>query len=145
MKIFSPPTSINSNSVPSADSSKKTSKSRKDPEVAPEKKAISNQEIKEKLANHVQTSNSAKSLSIQKNSKPLGSGFMNDEAKPMILEKEPEVVDSVKDSHLLLSDVQLNDPKDSNTQEKLKSVLKNGAFNFNPREKETLEKILADN
>jgi hypothetical protein len=145
MKIFSPPPSINSNSTPNADSAKKMSKSRKGAEAAPEKKAISNQEIKEKLANHVQTSNSAKSLSIQKSSKPLGSGFMNEEVKPKFLEKEPELVDSVKDSHLLLSDVKLNDPKDSNTQEKLKTVLKNGAFNFNPREKETLEKILADN
>jgi hypothetical protein len=83
---------------------------------------------------------------------------MNEEAKPIPkVVKDPEAavassevevekeVNSVKDSHLLLSDVQLNDPKDSNTQEKLKTVLKNGAFNFNPREKETLEKILSGN
>jgi len=41
------------------------------------------------------------------------------------------------------SDIALNDPKDTNTQEKLKSALTKGAFNFNPKEREALEKILA--
>jgi hypothetical protein len=46
---------------------------------------------------------------------------------------------------VLKSDIAANDPKDTNTQEKLKSVLSKGAFNFNPREREALEKILANN
>jgi hypothetical protein len=50
----------------------------------------------------------------------------------------------MKESHLLMTDVKLNDPSDSNTQEKLKLVLRNGAFNFNSKEKETLEKILGE-
>ena len=123
--------------------------------VASEKMPISEQEIREKLAAHVETSNTAKSITLQKNSKQLGAGFMNEDMKPapIVAEKpkanEQASVDeeagpksSVKDSHLLLSDVKLNDPKDPETQEKLKSVLSKGAFNFNPREKEALEKIL---
>ena len=42
------------------------------------------------------------------------------------------------------SDVGLNDPKDPATVGKLKSVLSKGAFNFNAKEREALEKILAD-
>ena len=40
------------------------------------------------------------------------------------------------------SDIAFNDPKDTNTQEKLKSALSRGAFNFNPKERAALEKIL---
>ena len=69
-------------------------------------------------------------------------------AKPVVAEAaaigDEKNADSVKDSHLLLSDVKLNDPTDPNTQEKLKSVLRNGAFSFSSREKETLEKILGN-
>jgi hypothetical protein len=111
-------------------------------EAAIEKAPIGEKEIREKLAAHVETSNTAKSQLIKKNnSQALGSGFMNGEVKPKIVAEAP--VDSVKESHLLMSDVQLNDPTDTNTQEKLKSVLRNGAFSFNPKEKDTLEKILA--
>lgn len=42
------------------------------------------------------------------------------------------------------SDVGLNNPNDPATVGKLKSVLTKGAFNFNPKEREALEKILAD-
>lgn len=42
------------------------------------------------------------------------------------------------------SDVGLNDPNDPATVGKLKSVLTKGAFNFNPKEREALERILAD-
>jgi hypothetical protein len=55
-----------------------------------------------------------------------------------------EPKDSVKESHLLMSDVKLNDPNDPTTQEKLKSILSKGAFNFNPREREALDKILSN-
>lgn len=124
MKIFFPP---ESSASPEAVEVKKNGKGKKRAAVAP-KLEVSDRDIREKLASHVETSNTAKSQVLQKNSKALGAGFMNE-----------------KDSHLLLSDVKLNDPTDSNTQEKLKTVLRNGAFSFNPREKETLEKILADN
>ncbi|MBC7538566.1 MAG: hypothetical protein H7281_07085 [Bacteriovorax sp.] len=150
MKIFSPPES----SAPKEGAPvKKNVKGRKHAAV-PEKQEVSDREIREKLASHVETSNSAKSQFIQKNSKALGAGFMNEDIKPKPLEEKvpgdiEEVVekkeDGVKDSHLLLSDVKLNDPTDPNTQEKLKSVLRSGAFSFNPREKETLEKILSGN
>ncbi|MFA6238235.1 MAG: hypothetical protein WC635_12955 [Bacteriovorax sp.] len=144
MKIFSPHESA------AKSTARKTSRTSEGPkragkkmkEAAIEKAPIGEKEIREKLAAHVETSNTAKSQLIKKNnSQALGSGFMNGEVKPKIVAEAP--VDSVKESHLLMSDVQLNDPTDTNTQEKLKSVLRNGAFSFNPKEKDTLEKILA--
>jgi hypothetical protein len=126
MKIFSPADSTVStpeNSIKKKVKGHKTG-------VISEKPDISNSKIREKLADHVETSNTAKAQLIQKNSKSLGAGFMNEEKS------------SLKDSHLLLSEAKLNDPSDSNTQEKLKMVLRSGGFNFNPKEKETLEKIL---
>jgi hypothetical protein len=144
MKIFAP---TETKSAPVKTGGK--SKSKKGP-AAPVKQEVSASEIREKLASHVETSNTAKSKIVQKNnSKPLGSGFMNEDAKPIVTSPETEgaepteKISSLKKSHLLLSDVKLNDPNDSNTQEKLKSVLKMGAFNFNPKEKDALEKILA--
>lgn len=122
----------------------------------PEKKPVSEHEIREKLAAHVETSNTAKSKILQENSKQFGAGFMNEDVKPAPIEvkkpepsaessEEAEEKDSVKESHLLMSDVKLNDPKDPTTQEKLKSVLSKGGFNFNPREREALDKILNGN
>ena len=156
MKIFSPP---ESNGPKVGTKTKKSSKSgngaAQKRAVAPEKKNVSDIEIREKLASHSQISNSAKSQIKLSNSKALGAGFMNEDIKPEFIQpldtKESEDSEekvqkpgSLKDSHLLLSDVKLNDPTDSNTQEKLKSVLKMGAFNFNPKEKEALEKILGN-
>jgi hypothetical protein len=160
MKIFSSPK--NSHVALSPDV-KKTGKSSKKQKQAPvEKSKMSNHEIREKLAAHVESSNTAKSQTMKKNAKEWGSSFLNPDIKAVKLEVKNEggVEDSsevssegssegsserpsLKESHLLLSDVKLNDPNDSNTQEKLKSVLRNGAFNFNPKEKDTLEKILA--
>lgn len=147
MKIFSPPESNTKTTrkTKSSDGPKKISKKK----IGPSEKApIGDREIREKLAAHVQTSNTAKSQVLKNNSQALGSGFMNSDIRPkkIVAEEVPvenTPVDSVKKSHLLMSDVQLNDPNDSNTQEKLKSILRNGAFNFNPKEKDTLEKILA--
>lgn len=145
MKIFSPP-----ESAPKAEGLKKSGKRAKRAPV--EKAQVSESEIREKLAAHVQTSNTAKSQVIKKNNQAdLGSGFMNPQAKAKLLPegaalqegREEGPSKSLKESHLLLSDVKLNDPNDSNTQEKLKSVLRSGAFSFNPKEKDTLEKILA--
>ena len=156
MKIFSPPPS---SSPTEGAAVKKNGKGRKHI-AAPPKQEVSDGEIREKLASHVETSNTAKAQLLQKNSQAFGAGFMKDDGKPVPalkkeetslklpeaeVENEGDAQSSLKKSYVLLSDVQLNDPNDNNTQEKLKSVLKNGAFNFNPKEKETLEKILAGN
>lgn len=119
--------------------------SKKKPD-APMKKDISPGEIREKLAARVETSDSAKAMLIKNASKKLGEGFMSDEIKtaPVIIpfaegeEKSPNTKDFV-----LNSDIANNDPKDSNTQEKLKSVLSKGGFSFNPKEREALDRILA--
>lgn len=39
-------------------------------------------------------------------------------------------------------DVKSNDPNSSVTKDKLKDILRTGAFQFNPKERETLAKIL---
>jgi|GEM_PF-763896 len=129
--------------------------------AAPVKPSISENEIREKLATHVETSNTAKSGILKKNAQKLGDGFMNPEMKPAVkmeqsaataaataaTKEEPDATPEVAsgDAHLLKTDVNLNDPKDPSTQEKLKTVLSTGAFNFNPRERETLDKILNGN
>lgn len=121
---------------------------------APVKKDISANEIREKLAARVETSEAAKSIAIQRTSKKLGEGFLNDEIKPApvvepiattskIEVDEDEKSPNTKD-FIMKSDIAQNDPKDSNTQEKLKSVISKGGFNFNPKEREALEKILAN-
>jgi hypothetical protein len=146
MKIFSPP---ESNAPKEGTKAKKVSGKKA---ALPQKKIINENEIREKLAGHTQLSNTAKSKIIQKNSQALGAGFMNEDVKPELVkpseidqeDRSDEKAKSLKESHLLLSDVKLNDPNDSNTQEKLKNVLKMGAFNFNPKEKEALEKILGN-
>jgi hypothetical protein len=121
----------------------------------PEKAPISESEIREKLAAHVETSNTAKSSVLKKNAQKLGEGFLNPEMKPQqsrasanVSKIDPAAEESEEksdDSHLLKTDINLNDPKDPSTQEKLKTVLSTGAFSFNPRERETLEKILSGN
>lgn len=59
--------------------------------------------------------------------------------------EQQKVEEKVEDKKLSKpSDVGLNDPNDPETVGKLKSVLSKGAFNFNDREREALEKILAD-
>lgn len=153
MKIFSP---TDRNPTKSSEGPRKTTKAKRgqaEKAEKTEKAQVSDQEIREKLAAHVETSNGAKSKAI-KSTQPLGAGFMNAEAKPNVPAvavegaaegAETEEKKSLKESHLLMSDVKLNDPKDSNTQEKLKSILRNGAFSFNPKEKDTLERILGGN
>ena len=145
MKIFS---SSENSKISDSESLKKTTKSVKKGKNMPVKKErISESEIREKLAFHVETSNSAKSQIMKKNSKDSGAGFMNLKAPghlPAVADEKNSETPSMKESHLLMTDVKLNDPSDSNTQEKLKLVLRNGAFNFNSKEKETLEKILGE-
>ena len=125
----------------------------------PPRKEISESEIKKKLEAHSSNSDAAKDVVISKNAKRLGEGFLNPDAKPIVVDEvrveapvktigEPAVAapEEVKAAPAKVldrkSDIDLNDPKDSNTQEKLKTVLTKGAFNFNAKEREALEKIL---
>lgn len=158
MKIF--PKDSSSNSAPAArtSSSKADGPSRKKA-VAPPKKELSPSEIKEKLAAHVETSDAAKNMAAAKNSKKLGENFMSDNIKPIVeevkvetpklekAEKAEKVEEEIKTPNTpnltIKSDIALNDPRDTNTQEKLKTVLTKGAFAFNPKERDALEKILA--
>lgn len=155
MKIFpadSKPVSRPSKSEAPANNEGKISRKKAS---APARKEISESEIKKKLEAHSAKSDAAKDVAISKNAKRLGEGFMNPDAKPIVdevrveapvvasAEVEKEEVKSPNANILpRKSDIDLNDPKDSNTQEKLKTVLTKGAFNFNSKEREALEKIL---
>lgn len=115
MKIFSP-------NKPSAARTPATAPKGKIKGGVP-KKEMSDSAIREKVAANAEISEAAKMKAIQ--SKPkLGEGFMK------------------SGDHLLKSDVQLNSPEDPVTAEKLKAVLSAGAFNFNPKERDVLAKIL---
>lgn len=129
----------------------------------PEKPNISADEIRQKLASNVEMSNTAKKIQKEKNAQKLGEGFLNGELpakkieapamakeveKLEKLEKPESKVEESADpnfkDHIVKSDVGINDPKDSTTTEKLKTVISKGAFNFNSREREILDKILND-
>jgi len=146
MKIF-PPQAQDRSSRPEKVKTSKNGVSRKKL-PPPERKDISASEIKGKLAAHTESSAIAKPKTPLLNSQKLGEGFLNDAVvrppivAPLESEVTPEAIKAKKD-HLLKSDIAQNDPSDTNTQEKLKTVLSKGAFNFNPKEKELLEKILA--
>lgn len=60
---------------------------------------------------------------------------------PMKIEKEAE---ETNEDIMLKSDIAKNDPTDPNTQEKLKTVLKQGSFGFSDKEKAVLSQILGD-
>lgn len=159
MKIFPKDSSATKSSAPaqraaSAKGSKEVGPSSKKKMAAPEKKEMSAAAIKEKLAAHVETSDVSKNMAI-KNTKKLGENFMSDAIKPIVDtvsvdapkiakgEAEEEIKTPNTKDLTIKSDIALNDPKDTNTQEKLKTALTRGAFNFNPKEREALEKILA--
>lgn len=162
MKIFSPQKTTAEPTTKNADASgAKTARAAKK-EALPAKKNMSPDEIKEKLAAHVDTSQASKNMAVM-NSKKFGEGFLNDDVKPKALtaplapdpsapqleapskEESPVEEKSANSKDFVLkSDIALNDPKDTNTQEKLKTVLAKGAFSFNAREKEALEKILGN-
>ena len=55
---------------------------------------------------------------------------------------KPEVEEKKEPSMLLKSDVDKNDPNDTNVQEKLKTILKTGEFSFSQKEKDALSQIL---
>jgi hypothetical protein len=159
MKIFDNNVSAieNTKSVSFEDGGKKLSKSTgpkrasKKNKPLNEKKNISADEIKEKLAANVELSNTGKQKIIEKNKQKLGSGFMSDQIPLKKAETVPAEVEVTSEEntdpnfkdHLVKSDVGLNSPTDVTTTEKLKSVLSKGAFNFNSKEREALEKILS--
>lgn len=155
MKIFRNESTVSSSAKAEKTSSKEGKGITRKKAALPEKKSISASEIKEKLAAHVETSEVSKNMAIKKNSQKLGEGFMNESMKAAPIEarlvdevkvEKPEVEDNSPNTKDLTikSDIALNDPKDTNTQEKLKTVLSRGAFSFNPKEREALEKILGN-
>jgi hypothetical protein len=156
MKIFPNQSVTESKPVKSKGAAKTGQVAGRKKSDTPAKKEISESEIREKLASRVETSEAAKMLAIKKTSQKLGEGFLSDEIKlPPRMSPLPEVAaagdelgeeksPNTKD-FIMKSDVAKNDPKDTNTQEKLKSIISKGAFNFNPKEREALERILAGN
>ena len=119
MKIFSPNKSPVASTPSASDGPKAKARA-----TAP-KKEMSDSDIREKLAANTEISSAAKMKAVQATQK-LGDSFMK------------------TDDHLLKTDVQLNSPEDPVTTEKLKSVLSNGAFHFNPKERDVLAKILEE-
>lgn len=154
MKIFQKDSSVNSKPVERASRSQEGKPINKKKVAAPVKKEMSASAIKEKLAAHVETSDAAKNMAIKKTQR-LGENFMSDSIKPIVdvvKVEAPKISEAAVEEEIktpntkdltIKSDIALNDPKDTNTQEKLKSALTRGAFNFNPKEREALEKILA--
>lgn len=154
MKIFPKDSSANSSAPAQRATSSKLEGPSKKKSSAPIKKEMSASAIKEKLAAHVETSDAAKNMAIKK-TKKLGDNFMSDTIRPIVdiasvdasnIAKaggEEEIKTPNTKDFTINSDIALNDPKDTNTQEKLKMALSRGAFNFNPKEREALEKILA--
>lgn len=148
MKIFPKNTEnrpVKANKAPSKTPSDSRGPAKAAKKQAPIKKEMSDSEIKEKLAANVQTSDVAKNMAIAK-TKKMGETFLNESIKPEMIKVEAPIVyedtPNTKD-FVLKSDIAANDPKDTNTQEKLKSIISKGAFSFNPKEREALEKILA--
>lgn len=100
-------------------SSVKTEKIKITKDSMPKKERLSDREIKERLAAHVELSNPKPSK--------------------VVLEGKTE---SIESNTLVNSDVKSNDGSSPETREKLKTVLTSGAFSFNPQERENLERIL---
>lgn len=110
---------------------KKSNKSKAPVDDLPKKKSMSDSSIREKLEEHTKVGRSAEKAKIESSAK-LGEGFLNDKTK-------------LPENSLVKSDVGSNLASDSNTSEKLKTVLVSGAFGFNPKERENLERILGKN
>ena len=140
MKIFND-SSREVRQSPKSDSKKLSRRSNHRTDLK-DKPRVSDGEIREKLASHVESSSTAK-MNMKKNTQKLGEGFLNENSIPTKIERTQlasEEEGKVESSPS--GDIALNDPKSPETQEKLKSVLSKGAFNFNPKEREALEKIL---
>ncbi len=138
MKFF--PT--HGNAVP--EKPKKASALRTEKSHLSRKKEMSASDIKEKLAAHVQTSSASKQTAI-KNTTKLGEAFINHTLVAPVIPfvGSDEEISKAKKDQLAAHGLATNDPTDSNTQEKLKTILTKGGFNFSAREKEVLGKILA--
>lgn len=133
------------------------------------KKDLSDREIRNKLDSHLNKSNSATTMNKLKKEEMLGAGFLNEE----VVTKQKELQRSKEEAMLVKaeslsgvkgdnakpeiqkttisvekierpSDVGVNNPSDPVTANKLKSVLDMGAFNFNPKEREVLSRILEE-
>ncbi len=62
---------------------------------------------------------------------------------PKIVEDKVEIEDKTKNvDSKEFGDIKTNDPNSQVTQDKLKEILKTGAFQFNEKERKTLAKIL---
>ena len=137
MKIFS----NSDSSAPSAKSIRRAKRS-----SISDKPEVPEMEIRQKLAANVETSNTAKKQTLLKNSQRLGAGFMNEEHSHPVIQAPKSEEDNFEQKDIMLkSDIHLNDPRSPETQEKLKTVLSTGAFNFNAKEREALDKILSSN
>lgn len=82
--------------------------------------------------------------SIIKNNAQPAEVAVETKTTPEVVTKEvpKEATSPEKKSHTLKSDVDLNDPRDTNVHEKLRTILKSGGFNFSQKEKEALGQIL---
>jgi hypothetical protein len=67
---------------------------------------------------------------------------MNEDKIPPVIVKEEFHSEEVSVETPVKSDIATNNPKSPETQEKLKSVLSKGAFSFNPKERDALDRIL---
>ncbi|PIP89122.1 MAG: hypothetical protein COW01_16200 [Bdellovibrionales bacterium CG12_big_fil_rev_8_21_14_0_65_38_15] len=100
------------------------------------KETVSASEIRNKVEEHFNPKPTKDSVEVSELSKVKNAKAMKVEVK--------EVDESTEKEIRPPSDVGLNDPNDPTTVGKLKDVLSKGAFSFNPKERETLEKILND-
>ena len=148
MKIFPKNSSIKSKSIEKKDYDENDKPINKKKIASPLKKEMSASAIREKLASHVETSDAAKTMTISK-TKKFGENFMSETIKPIVdiangpaKTADGDIKTPNTKNLTIKSDIAFNDPKDTNTQEKLKSALSKGAFNFNPKERAALEKIL---
>jgi len=112
---------------------------------------LSDDQIRQKISQEKTAQVETSKLAQVKNQMKLGEGFLNQEVtdKKMqeqikIPESAPEIKTPNTSDYTVRSDVGLNNPLDSNTSEKLKTVLSKGAFNFNSKERGVLEKILGE-
>lgn len=121
------------NFEPGADqvqSSQRKSHSKKSKETREPKESLSASDIKRKVQEHFTPKVEQDKVEVSNFSK------IKNQTK-----KEKEIEDSeVK----VPSDVGLNNPNDPATVGKLKDVLSKGAFSFDPKEREALEKILGE-
>lgn len=112
---------------PGHQAQKKTTKSSRPP-----RENLSANEIRSKVNEHFSPKPESDKVEVSKFAK-----VKNDQ-------DHKKVEDSPEKELSKPSDVGLNDPNDPATVGKLKSVLSKGAFNFNPKEREALEKILSE-